>query len=293
MQSLLALEALARLRSFAKAAGELCVTTSAITHRIKLLEEHYGVRLFVRRSGEAVLTDEGALLLDAVTDVLSRLQSTALQLTHKPKRFVRVNVVHSFASQWLIEHLDDFMAAHADIDLEIRAIQGRSLNRLMDLRSGEVDVAIRYGSASDWLGFKSVELMRVDLVPVCAPEYLQRAPRITHPSDLLTANLLHSRREPWHPWFHASGLESVGVLRGPTFNDAGLILNAALRGYGVALARSPLVSRHLAAGRLIRILDTTLPSENAYHAVYFREGVSSQEVDAFVTWLVHECAVES
>lgn len=293
LQALVAFESVARLHSFAKAAQELCVTPSAISHRLSILERYYGVRLFNRTSTDLALTRDGQFCLDAVLDALSTLQSISTRLCKTSGRSIRIHVAHSFASKWLVEKLDSFHQIYADTDLEIQAIQGRNLNELMDLRSGEVDIAIRYGKASEWHGFKGTKLMPVKLFPVCSREYLDKTGPITTAKDVLRATLLHSPRDPWLPWFKAAGLRLGAVPHGTMFNDVVLMLQAAMRGQGIALARNVLVSRDLAAGRLIRLLDVSLPSERAYYVLYFTRSVLLPEVEAFVKWLVRECKEET
>ena len=288
LNALAAFEAAARSLSFAKAARELCVTPSAVSHRIRLLEQHYGVRLFLRESRTLALTDEGKIFLESVLDVLSILQATASRIASKSRKQVTINAAHSFANKWLVEKLDDFHQHQPQVDLQIRALKVTSLNRLLDLRSGEVDLAIRYGRASDWAGFRSIQLMPVELFPVCSPDYLAKLGAIEEPADLLRGVLLHSDREPWELWLEAARMRSAHPRQGPTFSDAALLLSAAVSGQGIALARDVLVKRDLAAGGVVRLFELSVPSSCAYYAVLLAR-TARPEVDAFVQWLVREC----
>ena len=291
LHALAAFEAAARSLSFAKAAKELCVTPSAVSHRIRLLEQHYGVRLFLRESRTLALTEEGRIFLESVLDVLSILQGTASRIANTLRKQVTINVAHSFANKWLVERLDSFHQHQPHVDLQIRALKITSLNRLLDLRSGEVDVAIRYGRANDWEGFQSIELMQVELFPVCSPEYLAKLGTMSSPADVARGILLHSEREPWQLWFDAAAVNTALPRQGPTFSDAALLLSAAISGQGIALARDVLVRRDLAAGRVVRLSDLGVASSSAYYAVILRRTVRP-EVDDFVKWLVRECRTE-
>lgn len=291
LHALAAFEAAARLRSFAKAAHELSITPSAISHRIRLLEDHYGVRFFLRETRTLALTDEGTIFLESVRDVLATLHAASRRIGSNARKQVTINVAHSFANKWLVEKLDDFHQYQPHVDLEIRALKVTSLSRLLDLRSGEVDIAIRYGRVGDWRGFENIELMPVELFPVASPRYIERLGGLRQPADLVHGVLLHSEREPWRLWFDAVGVAVPSPQQGPSFSDAALLLSAAVGAQGIALARDVLVRRDLAVGRLVRLFDVSVASSSAYYAVYLTRS-ARPEVDAFVEWLVRECRAE-
>jgi LysR family glycine cleavage system transcriptional activator len=282
--ALAAFEAVARHASFAKAAGELSITQSAVSHRIKALERQFNARFFVRSSRVVALTDEGRLFLDAVRDAFSTLESACERLG-RPQKVVRLSVGPAFARAWLVAPLGEFYRSHADVDVEVNATKLASGEKLACLRSGEADVSIRYGSAGDWPGFECVRLTRTDLFPVCSPGYKAELGNCSHPCALLRATLLRSPREPWAPWFAAMRLECAEPQHGPQFSDAALTLDAAARGQGVALARSTLVEPDLQSGRLVQLCDARLPSTHAYHAIYTQAAAHRPEVDAFLSWL--------
>jgi LysR family glycine cleavage system transcriptional activator len=293
LHSLAAFESAARLHSFAKAGQELCVTPSAISHRIKLLEQHYGVRFFLRHNGSLLLTDQGKIFLDSVLDALSTLRTVSTRLRQDPARRIKINVSHSFANKWLVNKLDDYYRTHKDIDLEIRAVTVTSLNRLTDLKSGEVDIAIRYGKSNDWRGFNEIKLMSVELFPVCSSDYISKVGSLRKPEDLLHTTLLRSTREPWGRWFEAAGVKSEGPLHGTVFSDAGLLLSAAVSGQGVALARNVLVSKGIDEGHLIKLFDLSIPAEFAYYVLCLPQAIIRPEVESFVKWLTAECQAET
>lgn len=282
---LAAFEAVARYQSFAMAAEELCVTQSAVSYRIKALEQQFDTKFFVRKRNSVTLTTQGMLFLGAVIEALSILESACLRLsgTHK---IIKLSVGPAFARNWLVERLNNFYRLHVDIDLEVNATKLVQTNKLGSLKSGEADISIRYGTETDWPGFQCVELMRSEVFPVCSPGYKAGVGGIANPKDLLRATLLRLPRQPWRPWFRAVKLDCEEPHRGPLFSDAALMLDAAAQGQGVALARSVLVKHDLATGRLVRLFDAGIPSEFAYHAICQPAIAQREDVASFIDWLL-------
>ena len=281
---LAAFEAAARHQSFARAADELHVTDSAISHRIRLLEEQLGEKLFIRTGGGLVLTGTGTFYLAAVQDALATLKKAAATLAGEARRSVRISIGPALARNWLVARLGEFYRLHEDIDLEISATK-LSGNKTAALKSGEADVAIRYGKASDWSGYEAVELLAGNLFPVCSPGYRKLAGGLSRPKDLLKAVLLRLPGQPWKPWFSAAGIDSEEPLTGPLYSDADLLLDAAVSGQGVALARSMLVGEHLSSGRLVMPFDISIPAPLSYFVVYRGESSGRAEVAALLDWL--------
>lgn len=285
LHALAAFEAVARHQSFAKAADELCLTQSAVSHRIRTLEQQFGARFLVRGHSAVTLTAQGTYFLGAVIEALSTLESACSTLSVE-RKVVRLSVGPAFARNWLVGRLGDFYRAHRDVDLEVHAIKLAQTGKLACLKSGESDVAIRYGSEADWPGFRSVELMRSDVFPVCSPDYRTALGEPLEVRSLAHATLLRLARQPWKPWFEAAGLPCEEPDRGPLFSDAALMLDAAVQGQGVALARSTLVEHDLATGRLVQLFETSIPSECSYYAVCQPGGTRRAEVASFLDWLI-------
>ena len=283
LPTLAAFESVARHRSFVRAAQELCITRSAVSHRIRALEHYFGAQLFVRRRSTVTPTSEGALLLDAVMNALSMLESACEKLAVHNRRAVRISVGLAFASAWLMQRLSTFHRLHRDIDLEISALRLAQPNKLACLQSGEADVVISYGTAGDWKGFEYLEILKCRMFPVCAPAYRAAIGPLDTPQSLLKTTLLRLPRQPWRPWFKAAGLVCQEPDRGPLFSHAGLMLDAAVNGQGVALVRDVLVEEDLKAGRLVRLFDAAV--ECAYFAVYLPKAKARPEVAAFLNWL--------
>lgn len=282
---LAAFEAVARYQSFAKAAEELCVTQSAVSHRIKTLEQQFGAKFFVRNSNSVTLTAQGTFFLGAVIESLTTLESACSRLSGT-RKVVKLSVGPAFARNWLVERLSSFYRLHGDVDLEVSAIKLAQASKLGSLKTGEADVSIRYGAQADWPGFQCIELMRSEVFPVCSPGYRATIGGISNPRDLLRATLLRLPRQPWKPWFRAARLSCEEPHQGPLFSDAALMLDAAAQSQGVALARSALVEHDLATGRLVRLFDVGIPSEFAYHAICQPATAGREEVASFIDWLV-------
>ncbi|MBI3044240.1 MAG: LysR family transcriptional regulator [Betaproteobacteria bacterium] len=286
LNGLVAFEAVARLQSFANAAQELCVTQSAISHRIRLLEEYFEVRLLVRSRGAVTLTAQGTHLLGGVLDAMSALQAMSTRLASSGRKLVRLSIGPALARSWLIGKLGAFYATHREIDLEINAVRLAPGDKVTCLKSGEADVAIRYGSEQNWPGFACVKLLQSEVFPVCGPGYRAAHPGLARLAALRDATLLRLSRQPWVPWFRAAGLTWKEPTQGPIFSDAGIMLDAAANGQGIALARSVLVNYEIATGRLVRLFDISIPSGGAHYAIYSPHSAAHSEVTSFIDWLV-------
>ncbi len=284
--TLVAFEAVARHLSFSKAAQELSLTQSAISHRISKLEQHLGARCVVRGRGLVSLTPQGVQLLGGVLEAMSALEAACTRLQNPGRKAVRLSVGPAFARGWLIEKLGNFYREHGEIDLEINAAKLPPAGKLAVLKAGEADVAIRYGSDADWPGFNCVKLLQSEAFPVCSPSYSATAGPFNEPAALVGATLLRLSGQQWTPWFRAAGLACEEPSQGALFSDAGIMLDAAANGQGVALARSVLVSFELKMGRLVRLFDIGIPSESAYHAICAPEVMKRPEVGRFLDWLV-------
>jgi len=281
LHALAAFVAVARHGSFAHAARELSVTPSAISHRIKALERHFGTVLFSREHATVRLTAQGELMLEAATTALAALESVHDRLHDSRRRSIRVSVGQAFARNWLIERLPGFYRLHRDINLELNGARAARL-KLDSLRSGEADVAIIDG-APESKDFERIEILACRVFPVCSPAYRATLGDPDDPRALLHADLLRVSRQPWRPWFKAAHVICQEPDQGPLFSDSGLMLDAAVSGQGVGLARDVLVQHDLEMGRLVRLCSASI--ECVYYAVGLPRAMERPEVSAFVEWL--------
>jgi len=158
---------------------------------------------------------------------------------------------------------------------------------LADFRRDDIDVAIRYGSGS-YPGLTVEHLMDDIYFPVCSPNIAGGPPK--HPEDLRRYLLLRSENEFWQPWFAAVGLDWPEPDRGPIFNDASHVMQAAIEGQGIALARTSLIGNDLANGVLVRLFDATVPAPTRYFLVYPPRSSESPKLKQFGAWLKKEIA---
>ena len=286
MQTLRAFDAAARLSSLSRAAESLHLTHGAISHQIKALEAELGVAL-VERAGRGIrLTEEGERFAARVREALDRLAEAVRDVTDKsnPRR-IRVSVVPSFAARWLLPRIGRFIAAHPDIDLDVRATLV-----LVDFQRDDVDFAVRHGRG-DWPGVIAEPMFEETYFPVCSPRLAGgRLP--ARPADLAHHVLLRGEGEPWTPWFRAAGLDWPEPTRGAMFNDSSHMVQAAAEGQGIALARESLLGNDLRTGALVRLFDISIPAPRRFFFVYPPRMAQAPKLALFRTWLFAELAAD-
>ena len=247
LNALRAFEAAARHQSFTQAATELNVTQGAVSHQVKALETDLGLKLFNRENQRLIITDAGRFYRDVVRDALDLLaDGTAKLLRRQNTGVLTVSVSPNFATNWLVHRLGRFAADFPDIDLRIRA----SMNHV-DFAREDVDLAVRHGDAP-LDGLHWTRLCQEERFPVCAPALLRDHPTLT-PAKLARLPLLHlNDRQDWSRWFETAGLRAPDPMRGPILDQDNMVIDAAVDGQGVALARTTLAARDLLTGRLTR-----------------------------------------
>src|SRR5262245_32440837 len=284
-------EVAARQLSFTKAAQELHVTHSAISHQIKALEEWLGVPLFRRLNRSIVLTEAGQAYVRPVREALEKLGDASRALKSREQSgTLTVSVMPSFAAKFVVPRLGSFRRAHPDIDVRISAS-----DRLVDFAREDVDVAVRYGRGN-WPGLRVDRLVRENLFPVCSPK-LRRGPvPLKTAADLLNHTLMHDSDWPesmWTRWLAAAGVKADQLKPALSFNYSSLMIQAAIDGLGVALAQEALVRDDLATGRLIRPFDVDMPTEYAHYVVSPEATAERPKVAAFRAWLLTEACTEA
>ena len=286
LNGLRAFEAVARNLSFTKAASELAVTQTAVSHQIRRLEEQLGRKLFDRRGRALTLTRAGQDYVPAVRAAFDKLQGATDKLLRADGAGrLTVSTLPSLAAKWLVPRLPAFQEAHPEIDVRIATSVA-----LVDFRRDDVDVAIRYGHGG-WPGLRADWLMTEETFPVCAPALRDGETQLRRPADLARHTVLHmSVRDDWHQWLTAAGVDGVDVTRGHTFDNVATMLQAAIDGLGVALGRTPFVEADLAAGRLVAPFQVTLPAEAGFYVVAPTATADRPPVKAFREWLFQTMA---
>ena len=287
LNALKAFEAAARHLSISLAAEELRVTPAAISHQVRQLEDFIGLPVFERNGRGLALTDAGQAglrdlrsgfaSLEAAMDAIESLGETGV---------LNVSVAPSFAAKWLLPRLASFEARHPDIDVHVSASM-----KLTDFANDGVDIAIRYG-AGGYQDLVFEKLLTESLIPVCSPGFLARIQPLKTANDLAGIALLHDDspdNDPscpdWEMWLRAAGATNVDASRGARFNQASLVIEAAILGRGIALTKSALAEGDLAAGRLVRHFATVLPVDFAYYFVAPKAKLNLPKVAFFRDWL--------
>ena len=277
VQCLLTFEALARLRSVTLAADELCVTPSAVSHRVRQLEQIIGTKLFGR--ADFSLTTEGIEYLAHVREGLTALGRFPGRDAPQGKRKLKVAVTPTFARSILMPRLRGFIEAYPEIDLTLQV----SIP-LLDVVAEDADLMVRFGTGR----YADVEhscLMTDQVTPLASPGYLRENGPFDTLEDLMGAKLIKSPLEPWRTWFLAHGTDAPEPTEGSSFNDVGLLCDAAAQGLGVALVRLKLGQPWLDNGALERISERNVPSPHAHYLCWRTGTMERWECAAFAEWL--------
>ncbi|MFL6693659.1 MAG: LysR substrate-binding domain-containing protein [Ramlibacter sp.] len=277
IQCLLTFEALARLRSVTLAAEELCVTPSAVSHRVRQLEQIIGAKLFGR--ADFSLTTDGSEYLAHVREGLASLERFPGQGNSQGKRKLRVAVTPTFSRSMLMPRLRSFIEAYPEIDLTLQV----SIP-LLDVVAEDADLMIRYGTGR-YADVEHLCLLTDDVTPLCAPTFLREHGPFDTTEDLLAAKLIRSPLEPWRTWFLAHGVDVPEPAEGSSFNDIGLMCDAAAQGLGIALVRLKLGQPWLENGSLVRIAARNVPSPHAHYLCWRTGAMDRWECAAFADWL--------
>lgn len=293
LNALRAFEASARYQSFSGAAAELNVTPAAVGQLVRSLEEWLGAPLFHRiSSGRArlVATD---VALRALPDIRAGFDRLSLGLERLKEGaasgVLTVTVSPAFAAKWLLPRIDSFHAAWPDTDVRLDTNL-----KPVDFAASGVDIGVRYGTGA-WPGLVAEKLMEEEIYPVCSPALLRRQGRPQVPGDLANETLIHDMSmdshagfPSWDAWLKKAGVADVATTRGMRINNSAAVLQAAIDGSGVALARSVMARDDLAAGRLVRLFpEIEFSSALAYYVVYRAECSALPRLIAFRDWLLN------
>ncbi|WP_394788793.1 LysR substrate-binding domain-containing protein [Rhodoferax sp.] len=277
IQCLLTFEALARLRSVTQAADELCVTPSAVSHRVKQLEQIIGTKLFGR--ADFSLTTEGSEYLAHVREGLAILERFPSAQSAPGKRKLRLAVTPTFARSILIPKLRQFTEAYPEIDLTLQV----SIP-LLDVVAEDADLVVRFGTGR-YADVEHVCLARDEVTPLASPAFVREHGPFDEVSDLEGARLLRSPLEPWRTWFAAHQQDWPEPVDGSQFNDIGLMCDAAAAGMGIALVRLRLGAPWLENGSLVRLSERNVASPHAHYLCWRTGAMERWECTAFAEWL--------
>ncbi len=288
LNGLKAFEAAARSESFTRAAEELNVTQGAVSHQVKALEEVLGLKLFRRQRQRLLLTEAGRDYLAVLRDALDQIAiGTGRLLQRQESGVLTISTSADFAAKWLINRLSRFTEKYPDVDLRISAS-----TRDVDFAREDVDVAIRHGDGN-WPGLHVERLYSERLFPICSPKLIVGRNRITKAADLLKFPLLRLEdAKNWTRLFNAAGVKAT-VGPGPVLNRASMLIDAAIDGQGIALARTALAAWDLINGRLVRPVEASLKVANPYWIICPKSASALPKVAAFRNWVFAEAAEDT
>lgn len=295
ISALRALEAAARHLSFTKAADELNVTQSAVSHQIKHLEELWDLKLFQRLTRRLELTTSGKALAPVIQDFFHKLEGTLDELkSDDGHSILRIQMMPSVAAKWVVPRLQGFRDRHPDIDVWISTLdptEGRFEFR-------QLDAALHLGTG-EYPNLTSWPAMREYVFPVARPRFLEERGIPQSPADLCQYPLLlrtGSIGAPqWEYWFDQVGVDrsiyEPALHEGTRFPDSNMALQAAFDGQGIALARSAPVWDDVQSGRLVRLFNVSCPFPLGIYFVCPTERAETPVVIAFREWLMEEAAI--
>lgn len=292
LTSLRAFVAAARQLSFVRAAEELHVTSAAIGQQVRQLEDHLGQPLFLRHRGQLVLTEAGQALMPGLTDAFDRVLDAVARLSEDTETApIRISVAPSFASKWLVPRLAALRKTLPELEVLVDASA-----RLVDLANDDSDCVIRYGRGS-YPGLAVDRLFGEAVVPVCSPAFAVQHGLRAGPAALANAPLLHEdgpERDPscpdWSAWLRGTGKPLANAAPGFRFNQSSLIIDAAIEGQGVGLAKLRLAAADIEAGRLVVPFGEPRPVEFSYFFAATPHKANLPRIARFRQWLVAEAA---
>lgn len=274
----------AKHQSFKAAADELCLTASAVSHQIKMLEGQLGVALFERKAHSLKLTEAGAHYLESVEPLFSRIESLTQQLRERySRKLVRLQVPPFFATELLLPQLNYFSQSHPEIDLQIAT---RIMPRAE--HAPDADVSIIVGSGA-WPDLHAVCLFAQSFVPACSPELLPKL-NINQASDLAAHTLIvhGDRLALWDQWAALYGLAELKPRQLIRLDSMSAAVHAAETGVGIALVSTPLAAGRFAVGTLTKVLKAEILTGENYYLVTRMEDHQCPAISTLMRWLVKQ-----
>jgi LysR family transcriptional regulator, glycine cleavage system transcriptional activator len=286
LSSVRVFEAAARHGSFKNAAEELNITASAVSHAVQNLEDWLGVELFRRGGGKLELTEPGAAYAAAVGEAMRSIaEATARLPGRRAQGRLSINSAPGFAARWLMPRLSRFAERHPQISIDLE-----TSSEPVDLPMEGVDAAIRLAPAARAMPHWT-HLLKESLLPVCSPGLREKYGGLSAVEVIAKADLIHMTAiaDDWAEWFRITGRAQPASARaGLRVDSIHMALDAASRGFGVALGRAPLCDLEIETGQLVRLFEDDVPSGLSYWLVTMGADFQSQDVKLFRQWLLDE-----
>jgi LysR family transcriptional regulator, glycine cleavage system transcriptional activator len=283
LRGLQAFEAVARTGNLSSAADQLAITPSAVSHRIRGLEQELCIELLRRTSTGLRLTETGRRYRGDVEEAFALLaRATADIVGPDLSRPLTVSLTTEFGVHWLMPRFHRFRDLHPEIDIAILATHA-----VADLAAGEADLALRHG-AGDWPDVKSEPVLRFHVSPLCTPT-LKKGMAGLAPAEALAQNIvIRADYDDWEPWLEAAGIDELKPARQLWFGNYSMAIKAAVSGQGIILGYSSYTDAEIAEGKLAKPFDLTVPIVSGYHLVYLEERLADPRVGAFRDWVIAE-----
>jgi LysR family glycine cleavage system transcriptional activator len=308
LNALRTFEAAARHLSFKKAADELSVTPTAVSHQIQQLEEILGNRLFVRLNRSLELTAAGEACLPKLQESFELMEQSMeeIQNSHCADTLT-ISAAPAFAMRWLMPRLHRFAMAHPNIDVRVSTqiqlagpkMRGRVRDREREnvkYITDEMDIAITFGKG-DYRDLWVDKVLSLSITPLCSPKLLHGSRPLREPADIRHHDMLHDDRGKmyegkayWKTWLEAVGVTNLDLDRGTHFTHSILALEAAAEGLGVAISTPSLASADLQSGRLVMPFACQVPLDYAYYMVGNEDSAQRNVVKLFRAWLLEEAS---
>jgi len=286
----------ARHLSFARAAEELCLSASAVSHRINRLEQELSLRLFRRMPRKVSLTEDGERLFEVMQRTMEELSAAVRARAHDQLAGqLTLHVRPSIAQCWLVPRLARFTARYPDIQLDIRVG-----NENIDYRTSKVDLLLCYCDGHH-PGLVSLHLMNERMAPVCSPRYAEALGLCGDAGQLGACTALHDIAAwnnaafdaEWQLWASSTGADVQLPKRFLTFDRSDLCTLAALNHVGLAIGRERLVRPHVARGELVLPFGGFVDTPgHGYHLVHRLHDPMPRRLQTLIDWLL-ECARET
>lgn len=278
-------EAAARHQSHSKAAAELSLTDSAVSHQIRRLEEALGCELFIKSGRGVVLSDAGRMFAKTVSSAMQDILGAALRLADADQVQGRLDIAcpPMFANTWLAKNLYEFCQDHPAIECHIRLVENQRVHDLSD-----VDVGISFGPGG-WADRWSALLAHVNITPVCSPLLFERiGGTFTKPADLRYTTLLHQDDgSEWRRWLYEAGAPEVDQQARHLYcSDLGMAIDLAVHGTGAALVSDTLSVGDMKRGILVKPFAFSIDAFGGWHVVCSQSSSSRSASRLFLRWLL-------